>query len=116
MSTQKKSNICDPVLVFNYDSELSSRHELDLVMLGAFCDQPWPGKDAGDDPGLSRTVGRGDTAHTAHTVRLPGFLLSRFFMRCCDFSLCALLQLYCCSGTAAANTERKGVTVRTYKG
>ena len=31
-------------------------------MPGAFCDQPWPGNDAGDDPDLSRTVGSsGDT-------------------------------------------------------
>ena len=33
-------------------------------MHGAFCDQPWPGNDAGDDPGLSRTVGSGDTWRT----------------------------------------------------
>ena len=33
-------------------------------MHGAFCDQPWPGNDAGDDPGLSRTVGSGDTRRT----------------------------------------------------
>ena len=26
-------------------------------MRGVFCDQPWPGNDAGDDPGLSRRVG-----------------------------------------------------------
>ena len=32
-----------------------------LVIHGAFCDQPWPGNEAGDDPGLSRTVGMGDT-------------------------------------------------------
>ena len=31
---------------------------------GAFCDQPWPGNDAGDDPGLSRTVRSGDTRRT----------------------------------------------------
>ena len=30
-------------------------------MHGAFCDQPWPGNVAGDDPGLSHTVGSGDT-------------------------------------------------------
>ena len=35
-----------------------------LVMHGAFCDQPWPGNDAGDDSGLSRTVGSGDTRRT----------------------------------------------------
>ena len=33
-------------------------------MHGAFCDQPLPGNDAGDDPGLSRTVGSGDTRRT----------------------------------------------------
>ena len=33
-------------------------------MHGAFCDQPWPGNDAGDGPGLSRTVGGGDTRRT----------------------------------------------------
>ena len=33
-------------------------------MHGAFCDQPWPGNDAGDDAGLSRTVGSGDTRRT----------------------------------------------------
>ena len=31
---------------------------------GAFCDQPWSGNEAGDDPGLSRTVGSGDTRRT----------------------------------------------------
>ena len=50
-----------------------------LVIHGAFCDQPWPGNDSGDDPGLSRTVGSGDTADTAHTVRLPDVLLCRSF-------------------------------------
>ena len=35
--------------------------------------------DSGDDPGLSRTVGSGDTADTAHTVRLPDVLLCRSF-------------------------------------
>ena len=34
------------------------------MMHGAFCDQPWPGNDAGDDPGLSRTVGSGDKRRT----------------------------------------------------
>ena len=48
-------------------------------MYGTFCEQPWPVNDCGDDPGLSRTVGSGDTAHTAHTVRLPDVLLRRFF-------------------------------------
>ena len=33
-------------------------------MHGAFCDQPWPGNDARDDPGLSRRVGGGDTRRT----------------------------------------------------
>ena len=33
-------------------------------MHGAFCDQSWPGNDAGDDPGLSRTVGSGDARRT----------------------------------------------------
>ena len=33
-------------------------------MHGAFCDQPWPGNEAGDDPGLSGTVGSGDTRRT----------------------------------------------------
>ena len=33
-------------------------------MNGAFCDPPWPGNDAGDDPGLSRSVGGGDTRGT----------------------------------------------------
>ena len=51
-------------------------------MHSAFCDQPWPGKDAGDDPGLSRTAGSGDTAHTAHTMRLPDVLLRRGFFVC----------------------------------
>ena len=50
-------------------------------MHGAFCDQPWPGNDSGGDPGLSRTVGNGDTADAAHTVRLPDVLLCRFFSR-----------------------------------
>ena len=50
-------------------------------MHGAFCDQPWPGNEAGGDPGLSRTVGSGDTADAAHTVRLPFyFAWSLFFM------------------------------------
>ena len=31
---------------------------------GAFCDEPWPGNDAGDDLGLFRTVGSGDTRRT----------------------------------------------------
>ena len=31
---------------------------------GAFCDQLWAGNDAGDDPGLSRTVGSCDTRRT----------------------------------------------------
>ena len=44
-------------------------------MHGAFCDQRWPGNYSGDDPGLSRTVGSGDTVHTAHAVRLPDVLL-----------------------------------------
>ena len=35
-----------------------------LVIHGAFCDQPWPGNEAGDDRGLSRTVGSGDTRRT----------------------------------------------------
>ena len=48
-------------------------------MHGAFCDQPLPGNDSGYDPGLSRTVGSGDTADKAHTVRLPDVLLCRFF-------------------------------------
>ena len=52
-------------------------------MHGAFCDQPWPGNeagdDSGDDPGLSCTVRIGDTAHTAHTVRLPDVLTCRSF-------------------------------------
>ena len=33
-------------------------------MHGAFCNQPWLGNDAADDPGLSRTVGSGDTRCT----------------------------------------------------
>ena len=33
-------------------------------MHGAFCDQPWPGNDTGDEPGLSRTVGSGNTRRT----------------------------------------------------
>ena len=33
-------------------------------MHGAFCDQPWPGNDAEDDPGLSRAVESGDTRRT----------------------------------------------------
>ena len=33
-------------------------------MHDAFCDQPWPGNEAGIDPGLSRTVGSGDTRRT----------------------------------------------------
>ena len=43
-------------------------------MHGAFCDQPWPGNDAGDDPGLSVIPCSGQwryAAHTVHTVRLP---------------------------------------------
>ena len=51
-------------------------------MYGTFCEQPWPVNDCGDDPGLSRTVGSGDTAHTAHTVRLPDVILRRFIS--CD--------------------------------
>ena len=31
---------------------------------GAFCDQPWPINEAGDDPGLARTLGSGDTRRT----------------------------------------------------
>ena len=31
---------------------------------GAFCNQLWPGNEIGDDPGLSRTVGSGDTQRT----------------------------------------------------
>ena len=51
-------------------------------MHGAFCDQPWPGNDSEDDPGLSRTVGSGGTVDAAHTVRFPDVLLSRvFFLR-----------------------------------
>ena len=50
------------------------------MIQGAFCDQPWPDNDCGDGPGLSRTVGSGDTADTAHTVRLPDVLLCRFFL------------------------------------
>ena len=37
-------------------------------MHGAFCDQPWPGNDAGDDPGLSRTVGSGDTTRRTRLI------------------------------------------------
>ena len=33
-------------------------------MHDAFCDQPWPGNDAGDDPGLSCAVGSSDTRRT----------------------------------------------------
>ena len=50
-----------------------------LVVHGTFSDQPWPGNDSGNDPGLSRTVGSGDAVDTAHTVRLPDVLLCRFF-------------------------------------
>ena len=53
-----------------------------LLMPSAFCDQPWPGNDSGDDPGPSRTVGSGDTADAAHTMCLPDVLLCRFFF--CD--------------------------------
>ena len=53
-----------------------------LFLHGAFCDQPGPGNDSGDDPGLSRTVGSSDTSDTAHTVRLPDYLLCRYFS--CD--------------------------------
>ena len=68
-------------------------------MHGAFCDQPWPGNDSGGNPGLcrtvpwpgndsggdpgpSRTLRNGDTADTAHTVRLPDVLFRRFIS--CD--------------------------------
>ena len=48
-------------------------------MHGAFCDQPWPGNDAGDDPGLSRTVGSGDTWRTRLIpCACPMFCLSGF--------------------------------------
>ena len=35
-----------------------------LELHGAFCDQPWPGSEAGDDPGLSRAVRSGDSRRT----------------------------------------------------
>ena len=41
---------------------------------GASLDQPWPGNDSGDDPGLSRKVESGDTVDTAHTVCRPDVL------------------------------------------
>ena len=43
-------------------------------MHGAFCDQPWSGNDPGDDPWPILCCGAGDTAQTAHTVRLPDVL------------------------------------------
>ena len=49
-------------------------------MHGAFCDQSWPGNDAGDDPGLFRTVEWRYAAHAARTVRLPDVLLCRAFV------------------------------------
>ena len=58
-----------------------SRPRQDLVMRGAFCDQPWPGNDAGDGPGLSRTVGvairgaHGSYRAPARCSALSGFCL-----------------------------------------
>ena len=43
-------------------------------MHGVFCDQPRPENDPGYYPDLSCAVPGGDTAHTAHTVRLPDVL------------------------------------------
>ena len=59
-------------------------------MHGGFCDQPWPGNDAGDDPGLSRTVGSGDTRPhgsyraPARCSALSGFLsaIREIIFRC----------------------------------
>lgn len=42
-----------------------------LVIHGASCDQPWAGKDPGEDPGLSCVVASDDTAHT---LLLPNVL------------------------------------------
>ena len=42
-----------------------------LVIHGAFCDQPWPGNEDGDDPCLSRTVGSGDTPVSYTHLTLP---------------------------------------------
>ena len=50
-----------------------------LVVHVVFSDQPWPGNDSGDDSGISRTVGSGDMADTAHTVRLPDVFLCHSF-------------------------------------
>ena len=48
------------------------------MIRGAFCDQPWSGNEAGDDPGLSRTVGSGDTRRTRLIpCALPDALLCR---------------------------------------
>ena len=43
-------------------------------MHGAVCDQPRPENDPGYNPDLSCAVPGGDTAHKAHTVRLPDVL------------------------------------------
>ena len=45
-------------------SRLCRLDDRDLVMHGAFCDQPWPRNNPGDDPGLSRTVARRRTRLT----------------------------------------------------
>ena len=67
MSTQKKAVLVTRFWFSITICKLFPRCELGLVMHGAFCDLPWPGQDAGDDPGLSRTVGSGDTRRTRRT-------------------------------------------------
>ena len=61
-------------------------------MHGAFCDQPWPGNDAGDDPGQSRTVGSGDTRRTwLIPCGKPEVLLCRSFVCNSRFSFLGIL-------------------------
>ena len=68
-----------------------------------FCDRPRPGNDPGDDPDLSCTVPSGDTAHTAHAVRLPDVL-----RRCESFPRSGKLP---CWYVVCPNSENEYVTI-----
>ena len=71
---------------------------------GAFCDQLWAGNDAGDDPGLSRTVGSGGRRRTWLTLSTrPMFCIAVFFPAIREF----LSKTYCRGGKFSAKREIK---------